>query len=492
MNRRTFLTLASTVAAGATLQACAPVAEFLPGAPSPIDNSQLTINHWQFAFLSRLTYGPRLEERERAAEIGLHAWIEGQLDYENVEDVSAEFRIRPFDAIRLRADELDGWEPEDAIHQFKAATMLRRIYSRRQLYEIMVEFWTDHFNISVRKDEVWMLKPTDDREVIRPNALGNFRDLLHASAKSPAMLVYLDNQANLKDAPNENYAREVMELHTLGVDGGYTQNDVQELARTLTGWGVKKRWWPNEFRFNPDEHDDGVKTILGREIRPNGIHETTTVLDMLASHPSTAHHIATKLVRRFITDDPQRDAPALVGRTAQTFLETDGDIKAVLKTVLHDGLVDRETPLPRKFKRPVHFITSALRMTNAQTNAPEPLHRAQAAMGQADYEWPTPDGPPDYASAWRNNLLPRWRLALTLARNEINWTELGLNHLVTHSPSHSDLLNTLSNLILGHAYPVTHRDAVLQTMHQTDFDNETDAANTIIAGLIASPAFQWR
>lgn len=256
--------------------------------------------------------------------MGLAAWIEEQLAPEFIDDASADWSIRRFDVLELsagrlrdRADKLlDNYDASLVVNDFLQATLLRQIYSRRQLYEIMVEFWSDHFNISMQKGDCWFLKIVDDREVIRPHALGNFRDLLHASAHSPAMLVYLDNQANLKDAPNENYAREVMELHTLGVDGGYSQRDVMEMARCLTGWTVRDSFSLGDFTFEEDLHDSGSKTILGTDIPPDGQTEAETVLNLLAAHPATARHIATKLVRRFIADDPPA---ALVSRCCPDF-----------------------------------------------------------------------------------------------------------------------------------------------------------------------------
>ena len=199
----------------------------------------------------------------------------------------------------------------------------------------MVEFWTDHFNISVQKGDCWFLKIVDDREVIREHALGNFRELLGASAHSPAMLVYLDNQENHKDAPNENYARELMELHTLGLSGGYTQSDVMELARCLTGWRVKEHFWKGKLKFEPDFHAPGPKTVLGHTIQPGGETELEQVLDILANHPSTARTIATKLARRFLADDPP---PGIVDKASLVFQETSGDIKAVLRVIILEGL----------------------------------------------------------------------------------------------------------------------------------------------------------
>ncbi len=475
MNRRKFLQLASLVAAGATVQACAPLAQRLPNAPRSDVAYPLPSRH--FAALNRLTYGARPEERLFVAENGLAAWIEDQLDYEGVGNISAEIRLRPYDAPFLNADELEMWERTDAILQFKQVVLLRRVYSRRQLYEQMVEFWTDHFNISVAKEQVWLLKGVDDREVIRPNALGNFHDLLVASAQSPAMLVYLDNYANHKDAPNENYARELLELHTLGVDGGYTQQDVMELARCLTGWTMKQHWWPYTFTFDETTHDDGTKVVLGETIEPNGQAEALHIIDRLAHDERTAHFIATKLVRRFICDDPLTDAPDLVTLTANSFHQSKGNIRATLRTLLLDGLVPMADRLPSKFKRPSQFVASALRQTNAETTAPRPLHNVLRNLGQPDFEWPTPDGPPDVTSAWMNNLLPRWKLALAIARNQIDGVTVDLN----------DDLDQLALRLLGAPYPPLNatRDALTGVAEVTQ-------RQIMLAGLIASPAFQWK
>jgi len=212
----------------------------------------------------------------------------------------------------MSATELADWseglfddvDKQSVPRELARATLIRQVYSRRQLYEVMVEFWTDHFNISVEKGDCWFLKTVDDRSVIRPHALGKFRDLLWASAHSPAMLVYLDNQVNYKGAPNEHYARELMELHTLGVHGGYTQQDVQDLARCLTGWSVKEAFWRGDFTFNAGQHDPEAKTVLGLTISPDGQGEAERVVEMLAAHASTARFIATKLGR-----DSSRSVP---------------------------------------------------------------------------------------------------------------------------------------------------------------------------------------
>src|SRR5262249_11611084 len=189
-------------------------------------------------------------------------------------------------------------------------TLLRAVYSRRQLFEVMVGFWTDHLNINLEKGDCIYLKPADDRLVIRTHALGRFRDLIRASATSPAMLVYLDGKENKKagpnDIPNENYARELLELHTLGVHGGYTQKDVLEVARCLTGWRLRTKWRKGTVYFDPHWHDNGEKSVLGHGIPAGGgPADLEQVIDMVCRHPSTARYVATKLVRRFVSEEPQ-------------------------------------------------------------------------------------------------------------------------------------------------------------------------------------------
>ncbi len=269
LSRRDFLKLGALLSASARLNACAPayrrLAGDLPAVPWTL------LNPADFIALNRITFGARVEERIRLAEIGLQNFIEEQLDIETINDLTLNLSISTFDTLRMEANEIegvtnqlfDGYNRERPISELRQATFLRQLYSKRQLYEVMVDFWSDHFNIFIEKEPCFYLKPVDDREVIRKHALGNFRDLVWASAHSPAMLTYLDNQANVKGTPNENYARELMELHTLGVDGGYSQGDVMELARCLTGWSVKEHFWLGDFVFREDQHELGAKHVLG-------------------------------------------------------------------------------------------------------------------------------------------------------------------------------------------------------------------------------------
>ncbi|MCI0556452.1 MAG: DUF1800 domain-containing protein, partial [Anaerolineae bacterium] len=440
-----------------------------------------------------LTFGPRVEERARFAEIGLQAYIEEQLAFESINDFDCELLLNPFKTLQMEANEIEavtnqlfeGYDRERPANELRQGTLLRQIYSKRQLYELMVEFWSDHFNIFIEKGNCFYLKTVDDREVIRKHALGSFHDLVWASAHSPAMMIYLDNQANEKGAPNENYARELMELHTLGVDGGYTQQDVMELARCLTGWNVKDHFWLGDFVFKEDLHDTGTKNVLGLTIPNAGIKEAEQVIEMLVTHPSTARFIATKLTRRFIADDPPQ---VIIEKAAQTFLNTNGDIKSVLRVILLDGL-----PLAQpKYKRPANFVTSAIRMTNTETDTTA-LHDYLLRMGQLYFSWPTPDGYPDVSTPWQNNLMPRWQFAFELIRNEINGTRHNLNALLYVSPTDSLYadVDSLTSLLLGAPLERLARDKLIDSVLSAGASSE-ETLQVLAAGIIASPAFQWR
>jgi uncharacterized protein (DUF1800 family) len=370
-------------------------------------------------------------------------------------------------------------------NELRQATLVRQVYSRRQLYERMVEFWTDHFNISVEKGDCYFLKTIDDREVVRRHALGRFGELLSASAHSPAMLVYLDNQANQKTAPNENYAREVMELHTLGVDGGYTQADVMELARAFTGWTVRPNFWRGTFTFDDSQHDQGVKQVLGLRLEPAGPGEAQAVLDRLAEHPSSAHHLATKLARRFLSDDP---SPEIVERAAAAFRNSRGEIQAMLRVVLLDGLAGPAPAVSPKLKRPVDFVVSALRSLNAETDGGPALHDYLQRLGQPYFGWPTPDGYPDHAEPWRGGLLPRWQFSLALARNEIPGTTVNLPAGGQAAPA---LLASLSQRLFGFPLAPDLGASLLGALEAAGALPD-ELPSVIIAGLLSAPAYQWR
>ncbi|MBI5945383.1 MAG: DUF1800 family protein [Chloroflexi bacterium] len=500
LSRRDFLKLASLITASAALSSCAPLYRKMTGDLPTVPWTALSAS--DFLALNRITFGARVEERARFAEIGLQAYIEEQLNYESINDLTCDLQLSTFKTLNMQANELegisnqlfDGYDREKVPNELRQATLLRQLYSKRQLYEVMVEFWSDHFNIFMDKEKEFFLKTVDDREVIRKHALGNFRDLVWASAHSPAMMIYLDNQANEKSHPNENYARELMELHTLGVDGGYSQKDVMELARCLTGWNVKEHFWLGDFVFKEDLHDTGEKNVLGLSIQPSGIKEAEQVIEMLVKHPSTAKFICTKLARRFIADNPPQ---ALIEKAAQTFLSTNGDIKSVLRVILFEGLNPKGFQKPLgfaepKYKRPVNFLLSALRMLNVETDGIA-LHDYLVRMGQLYFNWPTPDGYPDYSEAWQGNLMPRWQFAFALIRNELNDTKHNLQNLLDVSSTGilQDDVDSLTSLLLGNPLERFARNEIIDSVRAAGATEE-ETRQIIAASIIASPAFQWR
>ena len=493
LSRRDFLKLSALVTASTALSSCAPAYAYrrlagnLPAVPwTPLSPSD-------FLALNRITFGPRVEERAHFSEIGLQAYIEEQLAFDSINDFDCQLQLNPFKTLEMDANELEGisnqlfenYDREKVPNELRQATLLRQLYSKRQLYEVMVEFWSDHFNIYIEKGNCFYLKTVDDREVIRKNALGSFRDLVWASAHSPAMLVYLDNQANEKSHPNENYARELMELHTLGINGGYTQQDVMELARCLTGWTVKEHFWLGDFVFKEDLHDTGTKQVLDMTIANSGIKDAEQVIEMLVSHPSAARFIVTKLTHRFIADEPPQE---IIEKAMQTFLNTHGEIKSVLRVILLDGLSRAQS----KYKRPANFVLSALRILNVETDGAA-IHDHLLRMGQSYFNWPTPDGYPDRSEAWQGNLMPRWQFAFELIRDEIKGTKTGLKALMDVSAADSlpEEVDAVSSLLLGAPLASVTRDELIDSVMSAGATPE-ETLQILVAGIIASPAFQWR
>lgn len=485
--------------------------------------------------LSRIQFGPRPGDFERIKQIGIDNYIDEQLAPEKIDDIALDQRLanlyptlsmsisdlmstypqprqvppamRAFQQFRkgeLGLREERQQVPGEVINDLQEATMMRAIFSKRQLFEVVVDFWTNHFNIDIRKnDDKWM-KTVDDRDVIRKNAFGKFRDLLLASAKSPAMIEYLDNRTNNKGVANENYAREIMELHTLGVDGGYTQKDVSELARAFTGWtivppraalfGLFDYSQAGTFTFNLRQHDDTAKKVLGINLpQGGGINDAIKVIDALAVHPSTAKFLSTKLVRRFVTDDPPA---ALVQRTAQTYLATGGDIHSVLGTILHSD--EFKNSFAQKIKRPFEYIASSARALDMQLDDARPFSLALQLMGQGTFMLTTPDGYPDSGSAWinTNNLLARWNLALMLASNRVPRGKVDFKTLFSGASVKTvgEAVDYATNFILHRNIPSKDRqkliDAVTPNGASANFD--PNRVPDLVALILASPHFQYR
>jgi uncharacterized protein (DUF1800 family) len=309
--------------------------------------------------------------------------------------------------------------------------LLRAVYSNRQLDEVLTDFWFNHFNIFLDKGADRYLVTEYERDVIRPHVLGKFKDLLVATAKSPAMLFYLDNWQSVgPDAPqargkkgarglNENYGRELLELHTLGVDGGYTQHDVTEAARCFTGWTILQPQRGGTFSFNQRVHDNGEKTVLGVKIAAGGgMSDGEKVLDIVAHHPATAHFISKKLAMRFVADEPP---PALVERMAQTFLKTDGDLRAVMRTMLESKEFFSEGAYRSKLKSPLEVVASAVRAVNGEIDYAFPLANQVSQLGQPLYRKQEPTGYSNSSMEWLNSggLLARMNFALQLADNKV-------------------------------------------------------------------------
>ena len=389
-------------------------------------------------FLNRLSYGPRPEDYGRVLEMGMdpeervQAYVEEQLNPDGIGDNQARRALRRFETLDDPVGELFEYKQKFLLEEMTRATLLSAVMSRRQLFEVMVGFWTDHFNIDPSKGDCKWLKAADDRQVIREHALGKFPDLLRASALSPAMLWYLDGRVNRtdsgEDSPNENYARELLELHTLGVHGGYSQKDVMEVARCLSGWNVREKgqFWKGEVEFHPEWHDDGEKIVLGEKI-PRGLGEKDLdrVLDIVSLHPSTADYIAWKLCRRFIDETPPESA---VSNVSHTFVQSKGDVRSTLRTLF--STQEFRNARGTKFKRPFRFIVSALRATRAQTNAPKELIEYLVRMGHGPFQYPTPDGYPEESSPWMGTLLWRWNFAVALIENHIQGTKVDSSRLV--------------------------------------------------------------
>jgi uncharacterized protein (DUF1800 family) len=437
--------------------------------------------------LNRMTFGPGPGDYARVSAMGVNAFIEEQLMPDTIDDSFCDRTIARFGDIwnEPLGEQYDA-DPEALPPVLRRVTLLRAIYSERQLFEVMCEFWSDHFNIDPTKGDCRWTKPDDDAQVIRKHALGNFRDMLRASALSPAMLWYLDGRANVKrkpdEKPNENYARELMELHTLGVHGGYTQQDVMEVARCLTGWTIRARkddGFSNTLLspqtdhfavfFRPDAHDNGAKCVLGNQI-PAGLGEKDLdrVIEIVVSHPSTARFVAHKLCARFIADEAP---PAAVDAVAASFTAGKGDIKTMLRTLFATPEFTASSGM--KFKRPFHFLVSALRATNASTSADRPVISYLERMGQVPFRYPTPDGYPAAAIHWRATLLWRWKFALALANNRIGGTHIECIRLQRQIGSDTGLMATL----LGRQPRAEESDAYLKS-------------GDGLALLLASPSFQ--
>lgn len=489
---------------GASDDSSAPVLQASPAIPSASA---------QFTTLKRTSYGVHAQELDRINSIGIDAYLEEQLNPNSINDGDLQTQIDVlFPLTNMSPAQLISEFPDnigDVALQMASATQYRQIYSQRQLNEIMVEFWSDHFNIHLLNGLGPTLKPEDDLAVIRTHAMGKFSDLLNASASSASMLFYLDNYLNLAAAPNENYARELMELHTLGVDGGYTETDVKEVARCFTGWTFR---FPGDisgaygtFTFNDSVHDNNVKMVLGNQISNGDINDGIQVLDILATHPSTALFIARKLCQRFITDNPDVDTVTAV---ANAFTSSAGDITSTLRALFSTAAFQTTSDL--KFIRPSEFLAAIVRGLAPNGGYPSDsgtlFYFAQSILGQLPHNWPTPDGYPDVKSYWENtgNMLNRWRLSFLSLGNIISSIDVfGLDYatLLDSANTPAQVVDALAERMLMRPLAVVDRQHILDwiLLEYTYEENAllpsgtpTVLASLITATLISSAYFQLR
>jgi uncharacterized protein (DUF1800 family) len=491
MRHPAHLLLLSLLAAGI---ACAPAGSGAPRpAPagtttplvvvSPTEPREQTADQQVRHALDRLGFGPRPGDVARVREMGVDRWIALQLAPDRIDDSAADALVASAfetyhtdtrelvslalagqQAIRqrarqaaqqgdtaskrdLRADALRD-DPQlrerlrrgrRVVGDVQAVKLARAVTSERQLDEVMTDFWENHFSVFTGKGQTRVFIPSYDRDVIRPHALGKFRDLLGAVAKSPAMLFYLDQFQSTVDSAhsslrgtrparmrpaararglNENYARELLELHTLGVDGGYTQRDVIEVARALTGWTMNPRQGTG-FVFRPEIHDADAKVVLGHRLAAGrGIEDGEEVLDIVARHPATARFIARKLAVRFVSDDPP---PALVERAAATFRRTDGDIRETVRTIVTSPEFFSRAAYRAKVKSPFELVASALRAMGARPDTTPRSAQLVAFLGAPIFGHQAPNGWPETGDAWINAgaILNRINFGLALAGGRV-------------------------------------------------------------------------
>jgi uncharacterized protein (DUF1800 family) len=430
--------------------------------------------------------------------------------------------------------------PSVVVEELSQAKLLRAVYSERQLEEVMTDFWFNHFNVFIGKGPERLLVNNYEQAVIRPHALGKFEDLLVATAKSPAMQFYLDNWLSVgpnspqaEGAPrrpavrygpyarprmprgpnaggkkknsglNENYGRELLELHTLSVNGGYSQRDVTEVAKVFTGWTIDKPFDGMSFRYDPHRHDPGQKFVLGHRIKPKGEDEGREVLHMLATSPQTAHFISLKLAQRFVSDDPP---PALVDRMAKTFQKKKGDIREVLSTLFHSPEFWSDGTYRAKVKTPLEFVASAVRATGASVDDALPLVRQLNNMGMPLYGAQPPTGYSMKAETWVSSaaLLNRMNFALALTSGKVRGVKLDLMQFAAGSTPPPDTTATLSTmeakLLESDVSQQTHDSIVAQLETPTKDGDKKDKlpqpkppdVNTMAGLLLGSPEFQRR
>jgi len=492
--------------------------------------------------LNRLAYGPRPGEVDSVARMGVMRWIERQLDPERLPDDRLTTRERDFKLLSYGREELAqrygdalrerrelqremaqsgdtsrsrgaGGAGGGPMREFRELggelqqlAVVRAALSERQLREVMVDFWSNHFNVFVGKGADRFLTPSYIEETIRPHALGRFEDLLIATAKSPAMLFYLDNAQSIAPgsmppanrfrpgqgarAPrgiNENYARELMELHTLGVDGGYTQQDVIAVARIFTGWSIDRPQQGAGFAFHEWAHDRGEKQVLGVRFQGGGMDEGIRLLKLLASQHATMHHVSRKLCARFVSDDPP---DGCVDAAVDAWHRTNGDIRAVLRAIFTSPDFWAPQAVRAKVKTPLEFVVSAVRATGAEPDSTLRLAQVVGRLGEPLYVQPAPTGYPESQEQWVNSgaLLARMNAAVALAAGRLPGASVNLDEIVPATEDHEALVDAVNTRVLGGTMSPHTRSVILEQL--ADVKDPTQARTLAVGLALGGPEFQ--
>ncbi|MFK7805953.1 MAG: DUF1800 domain-containing protein [Anaerolineae bacterium] len=454
--------------------------------------------------LQRATWGITPDMLTYAQSIGREAWLDEQLNPDQIDNSTLDqaMRLQPVWSMTRRElyDAFSGNDYEIAM-RIRQGVFTQAVYSDQQLLERVIDFWRDHFNISDETDynaELLLF----ERNVLRKHALGKFKDILIASARHPAMLVYLDNAVSEKEAPNENYARELLELHTLGVDGAYTEEDIREVARALTGWtthpGTK-----DGFYFDLDRHDTDSKFILGKSFPAGrGIEDGLHVLSLVARHPNTARFVTTKLCRRFVSDQPP---VSLINSATQVWQSTGGDIKEVLRHILLSA--EFQQSAGEKYMRPFEYAVAIFRATQNDVTNWYSIEEMLAQLGHYPHGWHPPNGYPDVAGAWINTggLLNRWNSAMHIthvAHENVNdsWGIISRIHQHIGEPQTAgELVDQIATRLWGAPVSGPARDQFIDYVADGNDADTPMTANLLsrkmastFGLMFASPYYQWR
>ncbi len=438
----------------------------------------------------RMSCGATDSEFALADLFGFEDYLEYHLDHLSINDNETFIRLAPLTTLVMSPSQLLDQPGGLVVSELINATLIRQIYSRRQLFERMVEFWTDHFNVHILTGLGQYLKTVDDRDVIREHALGTFPELLRASAASPAMLFYLDNYTSVRGNPNENYARELLELHTVGVDNGYTQQDIVEVARCFTGWTIDFRGGPNRgrFVFDPNRHDFDAKRVLGFDIPAGGgIQDAERVIEILTLEPSvaplTARFVGGKMANWLWGYNPPE---GLLDDVVAAYMNTGGDIKAMIRAILSPQWL---AVAPLKYKRPLHYLMSAVRAMNLNITNYRAMTPIMQAAGQVPYYWSAPDGYPDTLDFWSGLVLPRWNFGAAAAAGQLLGITFNVNQFLNGAQTAADVTARIDRLLFG-----GHMERFERRMIEKYLEPDLPPLSRIqeAIGLAAgSPGFQW-